>query len=74
MQRFSNVSFSKFEFEIAWAALAQASRLAGSGCMIRHYRGERRKEEEIFQTLQSAYLPFQPFAFSSVDNHVGIDG
>ena len=37
MQRFSNVSFSKFEFEFAWAALAQVSRLAGSGCMIRHY-------------------------------------
>lgn len=37
MQRFRSVSFSKFEFEIAWAALAQASRLAGSGCMIRHY-------------------------------------
>ena len=36
MQRFRSVSFSKFEFEIAWAALAQASRLAGSGCMIRH--------------------------------------
>ena len=36
MQRFSNVSFTKFEFEVAWAALAQASRLAGSGCMIRH--------------------------------------
>ena len=37
MQRFSSVSFSRFEFEIAWAALAQASRLAGSGRMIRHY-------------------------------------
>ena len=37
MQRFSSVSFSRFEFEIAWAALAQASRLAGSSCMIRHY-------------------------------------
>ena len=37
MQRFSNVSFSTLEFEIAWAALAQASRLAGSGCMIRQY-------------------------------------
>ena len=37
MQRFSGVSFSRFEFEIAWAALAQASRLAGSGCMIRHH-------------------------------------
>ena len=33
--------------------------------------GERRKEEGRFQTVQSAYLPFQPFAFSSVDNHVG---
>ena len=33
MQRFSNVSSKKFEFEVAWAALAQASRLAGSGCM-----------------------------------------
>ena len=37
MQRFSSVSFSRFEFEIAWAALAQASRLARSGCMIRHF-------------------------------------
>ena len=36
MQRFRSVSFSKFEFEIAWAALAQASRLVGSGCMISH--------------------------------------
>ena len=37
MQRFTSVSFNRFEFEIAWAALAQASRLAESGCMIRHY-------------------------------------
>ena len=37
MQRFRSVSFSTYEFEAAWAALAQASRLAGSGCMIRHY-------------------------------------
>ena len=37
MQMFSSVSFSRFEFEIAGAALAQASRLVGSGCMIRHY-------------------------------------
>ena len=37
MQMFSSVSFSMFEFEIAGAALAQASRLVGSGCMIRHY-------------------------------------
>ena len=36
MQRFRSVSFNNFEFEIAWAALAQASRLAGSGCMIRN--------------------------------------
>lgn len=36
MQRFRSVSFSKFELEIAWAALAQASRLAGSGCIIRN--------------------------------------
>ena len=43
MQRFRSVSFSKFEFEIAWAALAQASRLAGSGCMIRHCRKARGK-------------------------------
>ena len=37
MQRFRSVSVSKFELEIAWAALAQASRLAGSGSMIRDY-------------------------------------
>ena len=37
-------------------------------------RWERRKEEGRFQTVQSAYLPFQPFGFSSVDNHVGSDG
>ena len=37
MQRFSSVSFSRLEFEIAWAALAQASRLAGSGCIIRQH-------------------------------------
>ena len=37
MQRFRSASFSKLEFEIGWAALAQASRLAGSGRMIRHY-------------------------------------
>ena len=36
MQRFRSVFFGKSEFEIAWAALAQASRLAGSGCMMRH--------------------------------------
>ena len=41
---------------------------------LREEGGERRKEEGIFQTVQSAYLPFQPFAFSSVDNHVGSDG
>ncbi len=37
MRMLSSVSCSRFEFEIAWAALAQASRLVGSGCMIRHY-------------------------------------
>ena len=36
MQRFRSVSFSKSEFEIARAALTQASRLAGSGCIIRY--------------------------------------
>ena len=36
MQRRRSVSFSKSEFEIAWAALTQASRLAGSGCIIRY--------------------------------------
>ena len=30
------VSFSRSEFETAWAALVQASRLEGSACMIRH--------------------------------------
>ena len=36
MQRFRSVSVSKFELEIACVALAQAFRLAGSGCMIRN--------------------------------------
>ena len=36
--------------------------------------GERRKEEGRFQTAQSAHLPFQPFAFGSVGNHVASDG
>ena len=44
------------------------------GGFWRQEGGERRKEEGIFQTVQSAYLPFQPFAFSSVDNHVGSNG
>ena len=135
MQRFSSVSFSRFEFEIAWAALAQASRLAGSGCMIRHClppacevvpssgvlkgfgrrlhrsltvwigkkggfkahrkhwvdkRRRRRKEgegrrEEVggrrekhgggsISDRTKRVLPFQPFAFSSVDNRVGSVG
>ena len=44
------------------------------GGVWREEGGERRKEEGIFQTVQSAYLPFQPVSFSSVDSHVGSDG
>ena len=49
-----------------------ARRKEGEG--RREEGGERRKEEGIFKTVQSAYLPFQPFAFGSVDHHVGSDG